>query len=90
MKKRDRRRTPSNTSLVRGKSKQTDLFDLLSTEAALPDSVELKADTASVKVDNTTSVLPSTLNGEGTEARVIPTLGKEYWSIVKKYGEEYD
>lgn len=75
MTKRDRRLTPKNTSLVLGVQSSIDkMFDNWTSEAVPPDGMEFKADTASVKVYITTSDLPSTLNGEGTEARVIPTL----------------
>ena len=61
-KKRDRRQTPISTSLADGK--QSNMFDYLS-EAALPDSVELKADTASV------------LNGEGTSKDTARIISKQ-------------
>lgn len=67
--KRDRRQTPQSISLASGKS-----IDDFWAEALPPDGRELKADTASVKTDGTISVNQSVLNGEGTEARVIPTL----------------
>ena len=82
--KRYRRQTPQGTSLALGKSSIGKTIDDFWTEALPPDGRELKADTASVKnsnmlskVDSTTSALPSTLNGEGTNARVIPDKAKE-------------
>lgn len=74
MTKRDRRQTPQGTSLALGSQKSID--DSWLSDALLPDgrgSISPN-DTASVKTDNTTSVLPSVLNGEGTKARVIPDL----------------
>ncbi len=71
--KRDRRLTPQGTSLALGSQSTIDkMFVDWESEALPPDGKE--RDTASVKVDSTTSDLPSTLNGEGTDARVIPTL----------------
>lgn len=80
--KRDRRRTPQDTSLVLGSQKSVEDYWL--SDAAPPDGADYEAligfadkcngDTASVKVDNTTSVLPSAINGEGTSkdnARII-------------------
>jgi hypothetical protein len=70
--KRDRRLTPKGTSLALGSQSSIDkMFDSWLSDAAPPDSVGY-CDTTSVKTDNTISVLPSVLNGEGTSARVIP------------------
>jgi hypothetical protein len=81
MTKRDRRQTPQSTSLASGKGssieeKKFKSIEDLWAEALPPDGRELKADTASVKEDDTKSVLcnKSSLNGEGTEARIISTL----------------
>jgi len=71
MTKRDRRLTLKNTSLVLDVQSSIDkMFDNWISEALPPDGNE--RDTASVKTDSTTSALPSVLNGEGTNARVIP------------------
>ncbi len=70
--KRDRRLTPQSTSLALGSQSTIDkMFTDWESEALPPDGKE--RDTASVKVDDT-KVPRTTLNGEGTEARVIPTL----------------
>ena len=77
--KRDRRLTPKNTSLVLGVQSSIDkMFDDWASDALPPDGREFKADTASVKTDDTISVNKSVLNGEGTNARVIPI------EIIKK------
>lgn len=72
--KRDRRQTPQGTSLAKGKSSIDKTIEDFWAEALPPDGRELKADTASVKSDDRITVNKSPLNGEGTDARVIPTL----------------
>jgi hypothetical protein len=72
--KRDRRLTPQGTSLAMGMHQSARADCCFWAEALPPDGRELKADTASVKTDGTTSANQSVLNGEGTDARVIPTL----------------
>jgi hypothetical protein len=86
MNKRDRRRTPQSTSLALGKSSIEDFWaDALSPDGR--DSSLMKKnsnDTASVKVDDT-RVPITTLNGEGTKARIIsaPQIPKKKKRVRK-------
>lgn len=85
--KRDRRLTPKSTSLALGSQSSIDkMFDDWLSDAVPPDGMG-HSDTASVKTDNTISVLPSVLNGEGTSKDNARIISKQSSETKKKLNE---